>query len=385
MRGTWRKKHLLAFFSVALMVLGSTGSTFTQQAQQSQAKRDDLLPLHIAVGPISLLRMPSWVALNEGIYKKNGLDVDQCQTRVTLEELKALGITPPADFYACPELSGAGPTLTAQGQGGTDTTPGFLANLVGRDGPITMAGGFPTFLGQVLNPTARKRVMILSTSDIMCWPIYTRKGITTPAQLKGGRIAVLASTDIHGFMAREFAEAMGWDPNYDMILVSEWGAPAFKDLEAGKLDAVVASDSAQILAMEAGYEPLVDLRQWKVPMPSAAVNADVQWLAMNRETARRFVKSQIEARAVMEKDRGAFNRALVKYYNMTDPKMQDKMYSMMDILPRKPYPAIDGIRKAIKLFGDIYPELKEHRAEEFVDDSFVRELDESGYIDSLYK
>src|ERR1700728_4435768 len=93
MRRTWRKKHLLAFFSVALLVLGSTASTFTQQAQQSLAKRDDLLPLHIAVGPISLLRMPSWVALSEGIYKKNGLEVDQCQTRVTLDELKALGIT----------------------------------------------------------------------------------------------------------------------------------------------------------------------------------------------------------------------------------------------------------------------------------------------------
>src|SRR5439155_19768224 len=137
-------------------------------------------------------------------------------------------------------------------------------------------------------------------------------------------------TDIHGFMAMVFAEAMGWDPKYDMTIVEQWGPPAFKSLENGTLDAIVAVDSAQLLAIKAGYKPIVDLKQWKVPMASASANADVTWLQMNRETAARFVKSQVEARAVMEKDRGAFNRALVKYFNITDSKIQDYLYSMLE-------------------------------------------------------
>ena len=71
-------------------------------------------------------------------------------------------------------------------------------------------------------------------------------------------------------------------------------------------------------------------------MASASANANVEWLKNNQETARRFVKSQVEARALMERDRGAFNRALVKYFNITDPQMQDIIYSQMGTLSRKP-------------------------------------------------
>jgi NitT/TauT family transport system substrate-binding protein len=338
--------------------------------------QQELLPLRLQVGPLSMLRMPSWVALNEGIYRKNGLDVSQCHTPITLDELRALGIQPPTE-YTCAVVNATPPPDPSA------TTPSFLTSAV-RD-PITMSGGFPTFLGQVINPQQPRRVMILSTSNVTGWPIYVRKGITSPEQLKGGRIGVLSFTDIHGFMAMVFAEAMGWDPRDDMKLVIEWGPPAFKALEAGRLDAIVAVDSAQLLAIKAGYKPLVDMKAWKVPMASASANADMAWLAKNRETARRFVKAQVEARAVMERDRGAFNRALVKYFNMTDPKMQDHLYSMLETLPRKPYPAAEGIRKAMKLYDSFYPQMREHRVEEFFDDTFVRELDESGYIDSLYK
>jgi ABC-type nitrate/sulfonate/bicarbonate transport system substrate-binding protein len=376
MRMTWPEKRQLVFLLIALIVFGNARSGLAQQA---------LLPMHLEVGPLSMLRMPHWVALSEGIYKKNGLDVDECHTPVTLDELRALGIQPPTQ-YTCARggAATAAPPPTAPNAGGApDTTPAFLSNTV-RD-PITMAGGFPTFLGQVLNPQQAKRKMILSTSNVTGWPIFARKDITSPEQLKGKRIGVLSFTDIHGFMAMVFAEAMGWDPRFDMTLVEEWGPPAFNSLQSGKLDAIVAVDSAQWLALQAGYKPLVDMKQWKVPMASASANADVAWLQKNRETARRFVKSQVDARALMERDRGAFNRALVKYFNVTDSRLQDHLYSMLEILPRKPYPAAEGIRKAMKLYGGFFPQLREHRVEEFIDDSFVRELDESGYIDSLYK
>src|SRR5205085_1403937 len=144
----------------------------------------------------------SWVALNEGIYKKNGLEVDQCHTAVTKDELIALGIKPPADMYICPPKAAAPPpaptTATVAG-----AMPAFLGNSLSD--PIVMGGGFPSVMGQVINPQGEKRTIILSTSNVTGWPIYTRKGITTPEQLKGGRIGVLSFTDIHGFQAMAFA------------------------------------------------------------------------------------------------------------------------------------------------------------------------------------
>jgi len=51
------------------------------------------------------------------------------------------------------------------------------------------------------------------------------------------------------------------------------------------------------------------------------------------------------------------------------------------VLPRKQYPSLEGIKTilATELKG------KPDKPEDFVDSSFIRELDQSGYIDGLYK
>ena len=103
----------------------------------------------------------------------------------------------------------------------------------------------------------------------------------------------------------------------------------------------------------------------------------------NRETARRFIKSLVEAIAVMKQDKQAAFRALAKWYNITDPEIQEAVYRGAEEMPRKPYPAVEGIKETMKVYDSL--EMRKHKAEDFYDDSFVRELDQSGYIDGLYK
>ena len=74
---------------------------------------------------------------------------------------------------------------------------------------------------------------------------------------------------------------------------------------------------------------------------------------------------------------------MARYYGITDSKMQEHFYAPTLDLPRKPYPTLDGIKKTMELFDS--PAMRQHKPEDFYDDSFVRELDESGYIDSLYR
>ena len=51
------------------------------------------------------------------------------------------------------------------------------------------------------------------------------------------------------------------------------------------------------------------------------------------------------------------------------------------VLPKKQYPSLEGIKTI--LTSEIKG--KPAKPEDFVDLSFVRELDQSGYIDALYK
>jgi hypothetical protein len=121
-------------------------------------------------------------------------------------------------------------------------------------------------------------------------------------------------------------------------------------------------------------------------MASNGVNVDRTWLQNNREACRRLVKSMVEAIAMMKRDRQVAYRAMAKYYGITNPDMQAYFYAQMDSLPRKPYPAAEGIKKTLEVFQIVAGnEIRKHALEEFYDASFVRELDESGYLDSLYK
>jgi hypothetical protein len=52
---------------------------------------------------------------------------------------------------------------------------------------------------------------------------------------------------------------------------------------------------------------------------------------------------------------------------------------------RKQYPSIPGLQMALDLLAEENPKAKSARPDEFVDTRFIKELDESGYSDGLYK
>ena len=81
--------------------------------------------------------------------------------------------------------------------------------------------------------------------------------------------------------------------------------------------------------------------------------------------------------------RGALE-AMAKWWNVTDREKLQAIYNADAAgMPRKPYPSVEGIKKTMEIYDS--HEMRQHKPEDFYDDSFVRELDESGFIDSLYK
>jgi hypothetical protein len=74
---------------------------------------------------------------------------------------------------------------------------------------------------------------------------------------------------------------------------------------------------------------------------------------------------------------------MAKWYGITDPAKQEEVYAQAAQLPGKPYPAVAGIKKMMEVYD--YREMRLHRPEDFFDASFVAQLDQSGYIDGLYK
>lgn len=321
---------------------------------QAQSPGAGLIPIKVLLGDVSTTKIMFLVAADAGIYRKNGLDVDQFITPRAAAVVRRSGVNVPAQF---------------------------VRSGVGEEVPITVEGGSPRMVGMTNSATAADRIIIATTDNTARFHIIARKSITSLRQLKGKRIGYSVYGAISHLMAIEFAKSMGWDPLHDVSLMAD--GSAMDVLRAGKVDALVADEIVQGLAVKEGFHDLLDLTKLNIPLAGSGVNVSRAWLRTHRDVARRFIKATVEARALISTDKQVAFAALAKWYNITDPAEQEAVYRQVTTLPRKPYPAVAGIKEVMKIYN--YHEMRIHAPEYFYDASFVRALDRSGAIDALYR
>lgn len=312
-----------------------------------------LLHVRVSLGDVSLNKVPFLIADDTGIYKRNGLDVEQLITPNAAAAVRRSGINVPDRYIS---KGPAGPT------------------------EISIAGGSPTIISMIGPGRSIDRVILATTDDEARWTIVAAPGITSVEQLKGKRLGYSSRGSVSHFIALAFAQKMGWTPDRDITLVG--GSLSVDALKEGRVDAAIADEIVQAQAPAAGFKSVVDLRPYHIPLPGSGVVASREWLKNNPEAARRFLKSMLEAMALMQHDSTVSAAAMAKWFGITDPARQREIWTQAADLPRKPYPSVAGIRKMLELYND--PGLTGHKPEDFFDASFIAELDRSGFIDKLY-
>jgi NitT/TauT family transport system substrate-binding protein len=317
------------------------------------ARADDkLLPITVELGDVSLTKLPFVMAAEAGIYRRNGLQVKQFITPNAAELIRrSAGLVVPREFVG----TGAG--------------------------DINIGGGSPTLVRMTSDARAPQRIVLATTDDVSRFHIISRQDIAAPQDLKGKRIGFSVVGALSHYVTILFAERMGWDYNRDLSLFAN-GAGA-DVISSGRVDAFTADEIALAEALGQGFKDLVDTGVYRFPMPGSGVNAEKSWLSNNREAAARFVKSTVEAVALLKNDKPAAFAAMAKWYGITEPAKQEEVYAQAAQLPGKPYPSLEGIKKMMDIYN--YREMRLHRPEDFYDASFVAELDRSGYIDGLYQ
>jgi len=295
----------------------------------------------------SINKLPFVIAEDQGLYKKHGLDVQQWM--------------PPPEF------------------------PGGIEVDVERpENPdISIDGGTPMMVALITNARARNRIILATTDCVVRWHIVAREGIQSLEELKGKRLGVSGTGAMTGFVARLFAQRMGWDPVQDFSIMSR-GADV-ELLQDGSVDAFVADETDYAIARKAGFEALVDTRAWNASIAGSSVRVERSWLQnpRNREAARRFLKATVEAIALLHQNRELALQVMSKWHGIKDREQAGIIYAGGKEMPRKPYPCVEGIKKTMELFDS--NEMRKYELEDFYDDSLMRELDESGFIDSLYE
>ena len=187
-----------------------------------------------------------------------------------------------------------------------------------------------------------------------------------------------------GFAALVLAERMGWDPIQDISIVTNGND--LDVLREGHVDAFFANERSMPVALEEGYPVLATLSAWgEPPIIGNSVRVKQEWLEVpqNREAARRFLQAMTEGIAVFHQDRELVLKVIERWYGLADRSRAETIYEDGQWIPRKPYPCYDGIERMMELYDS--NAMRMFTPEDFYDDSLIRELDESGFIDSLYE
>jgi NitT/TauT family transport system substrate-binding protein len=309
-----------------------------------------LTRIDVSLGDVSINKVPQLVAADQGLYTKYGLDVHQTISAGAARTAAASGVVVP-DAY--------------------------VNRDAGVAAPIEVGGGSPMIYGFVTNARGPARVIVLTQEPMVVGHIIGKPAIAGVQDLKGKRIGFTGVGSVTHFSALSLARQLGWNPDREVTLVG--GAGTLDALKQDKVDAILASAMVIALAPQAGFKDIGDLTAYKMPMAGSGIMVDKAYLAAHRDTVLRFLKADIEATALMQKDRRVFNAALAKWFNITDARTQDGMFAYVNKFEKKPYPSVDGIRQVFAIYDS--PEMRKHAPEEFFDSSLVAELDKSGFLD----
>lgn len=309
------------------------------QAQQP------LIPVKVELITRAVSKTPVLIAYDRGIYRKYGLDVTLWM--------------PAAEFPGAVE------------------TPGRMENA-----DISVDGGVP-MVTAILNNRGPRRLMIATTDCQVRFNIVGQKGMKTLNDLKGKRLGISNDGAMTGFIYRVLAKRMGWTPGKDFFIIER--AQRFDDLKAGKADAFIADDRYMALAKEEGYPVLAETTQWNQAIAGNGVRVEWNWIKAprNRDIAMRFLKGTIEGLAIYMNNRAETLRVLATYHGIKDPRVANAIYEEGLKMSRRMEPCVQGFND---MFVMGYPaELQKYKPTDFYDESFMRELDKSGFIDTAYK
>ena len=284
-----------------------------------------------------------WVAKDEGIFKKYGLDVEPIFLR--------------GGQLAIQALAGGDPPLMSIGQV-------VQAGLAGFD--LTLVAGVEIYYDST---------------------VFARPEITRLEQLKGKRIGISGYGAATHFAAIILAQHLKLDPDKDWQLVP--GGPdaeRIAAMSANKIDAGVFNSSTLPIAKRMGLVELVRIPDLKVEVQGNGMATTRTYIKSNRDVVKSALKGYIEGIHVIFANKPATLKVFSKYMRTNDPEVLEASYqAYVTTTPKRPYPTVKGLQFLLDRLAPTMPQAKTAKPEQFVDMSFLQELDKEGFFTEMTK
>jgi NitT/TauT family transport system substrate-binding protein len=299
----------------------------------------------IGYASMSTVATTLWVTQEKGFFTKNGLDVQ---------------------------------TIFIPG------SPTLIATLNTGDVNFGYTGGTAT-LGSAVGGLDLK--MIAAFANRVQSDLVVRPEIKTPADLKGKRLGVTSIGGSGWMSAMLGLEELGVNPERDQISLSAFGDQRVisQAIEQGTINGGAIAGVFSRRLKRAGYNILGDME--KIPLVGTSIVVKSDYLTAQTATARNALKALLEGHAYVlnPANRASVLEIITKKLGLSDATMaNDGLEDYVKRVDRKPYVSMEGLRNIQRFMKVRNPKIAEVKLERLIDDTILRELEKSGFVDQLY-
>ena len=315
----------------------------THSALSAQAAVEKLT---VGWSAIAGSQAPFWITKEAGLFEKNGLDV----TMIYLD-------------------------------GGSRATQAMMSG----DLPIAQVGGNAPVVARLRGADV---TLIAGLLNILAYSMVVSPEIKRPEDLRGKKLTVSRFGSNSDYATRKILLKWGLKPDVDVaILQIPGGQPTrLAAIQSKQVHGMVAQPPVTNLARKFNMNIIAEPEDFGGAYPTTPVAARISFIKDKRDTTRRFTRALLEG-IHLYKTNKEFSKKIIGKYVKTDDNdaLEDSYHFFSRLVPNKPYPSLESVKEALAELGEKDPKVRAAKPEDFVDLSLIKEFDDNGFIDGLYR
>jgi ABC-type nitrate/sulfonate/bicarbonate transport system substrate-binding protein len=320
------------FFTAALAILFAAGALSAQERARA------------GYSGISGYQVPLWVGVDLGLFKKYGINLEPILFRGGAESTHALTAREIQFDVVAPQ-------------------PHIAASLSGAD------------------------IIIIGTYfNRHTYSFVARPGIRSPQDLRGKKVGVLSVIGLNQIVVAAALRHWGMDERSVTLVRSGGSRDRFTALQNGVIDATVLTGAFVDRAKSAGMPVLLDLGDLEDSFPTVSMMTTKSFQSTKRDVVRGFLQGLGEAIYVFKSDPALGQKSLSKWMRTQDKTLLENAYkSYAPRISYPPYSELSGVQVVVDDLAASRADAKGKKAQEFINEDVLRELDKQGFFKSLQK
>jgi len=293
---------------------------------------------------ISGYQVPLWLAGDFGLFKKYGVNLDPVLFRGGAESTLALSNGEIQFDVVSPQ-------------------PHIAADL---------SGGDIVIIGTYFNKHT--------------YSVVARSGLRTPQDLRGKKIGVLSVIGLNQIVVAAALRHWGMDEKSVTLVRAGGSRDRLNALQNGLIDATVLTGAFVDRARAAGLPVLLDLGDLEAFFPTVSMMTTRSFHASKRARVKSFLQAISEASYIFKTDPVLGQKSLAKWMRTQDKAILDSTYkSYAPRISFPPYTSLPGVQVVIDDLANSRADARGRKAQEFVNEELLHELDQQGFFKTLQK